>query len=201
MTKLKKVFSGIILLAAASGAASAEDSDKKLFNGLYLGGDVGITDNGDFYYGGSLGYRVQTQSNYVFGIVGTYGTLDISEDYVLTGFPPINVAADDIWSVQGQFGKVFGADKSDLIYIGGGYTKTSATGSFLPPVTLPSISGSSSGYVASLGYEKALSPSLSVKLEANYVNLGERATIDGNSIDTGTKLDAGVFRAGLNFNF
>ncbi len=147
------------LLAALMGAialpVAAQEKEKK-FGGLYVGGDAGVNDDGDFTYNAHLGARYQLDNGWVFGVEGKYGTVDVN------GF-------DDFWSVTGQAGFSFGRDRKNLFYGGVGYTEFTAL----------NVTFASEQY--QLGYERSLTDNINFRLQSTWVpfDFGDVHTFTG----------------------
>lgn len=136
-----------VLLATLAPAAGAQET--KHFDGGFVGFDAGYLSAGNGVDGAVAnffaGYRVQTDSNMVYGIEGTYGGADI--DFI-----------DNQWTINGSIGWVLGPEDRDLFSIGGGYVQVKASGFGATVV--------GDGYTAFAAYEKALGDKWSFRLKA-----------------------------------
>ncbi|MFC3053178.1 outer membrane beta-barrel protein [Kordiimonas pumila] len=143
---MKNIFKVALAALATSVAFSAHADDAKLFNGAYVGAELGYADFSGgldgISYGGFAGGRIQLENNIVLGVEGAFGSADV--DYL-----------DHIWSVTGTVGLVVGEDKKGLVYVGGGYTKAKASAF--------GVSVTGDDYAVKAGYEYALSSRFSVR--------------------------------------
>lgn len=142
-----------VALVALSTSAFAQD--QKHFDGGFVGAEIGYLDAGDgfngLYYGANGGYRVQTDSNLVYGLEGTFGTTEVD----VFG---INDVIDHQWSANATVGWAFGAEKRDLFSLGVGYAnvKVSALGQ----------SATGDGVAGLVSYERAIGNNLSFRVKA-----------------------------------
>lgn len=154
----KLILSAFIALSTISTASFAQSVDRH-FHGAYVGADAGIDDSGDFYYGGTVGFRHQNETNFVFGIEGNFGDLSTSERA-----GNIRAKVRYTWSAVGVFGYAFGSENRNLIFTNVGYGETNIgvrNGN-------ESASDSFSGLRTSLGYERAITDNISIRLQGTY---------------------------------
>lgn len=168
---MKKYLAIGATLTALSTPALAQDT--KHFDGGFAGAEIGVfgssnltassqnqsgTDYG-LYYGGTIGYRVQSNSNIVYGIEGAFGKSDV--DFTFLGDETdfdLEDVIDHQWHVMGTVGWVTGAEKRDLFSIGAGYSEIK-----LSPFT---SSFSDGGIAAQVAYERAMGNNLSFRVRA-----------------------------------
>ena len=139
-------------VAALALATTATAQEEKHFDGGYVGAEAGYLDSGDgfngLYYGTTLGFRRQNDSNYVFGVEGNLGKTNID----IGSFDNI---VDSQWSIHGTAGWVFGAEKRDLFSVGVGYAKVN--------VSAGGSSTSGDGVSSFVGYERALGKNIALR--------------------------------------
>ncbi|UTW56599.1 outer membrane protein [Kordiimonas sp. SCSIO 12610] len=183
--KLINTFTTAIIGATLiSGIAVAQQDDKK-FDGAYVGAEIGvdwlrfndsattnlgITDNSErgFYYGGVLGFRTQYDNGLVLGLEGTFGDQDTN--FVAPGG---TLSTDNEWSASLILGQAFGDDGNNLIYGKAGYA--SLRGEFTP-TTGAIINDNDGGWRFGVGYERALSKSISLRTGVDYTTYGNGLT-------------------------
>lgn len=145
----KLLMSGVAALALTTTVTAQEE---KHFDGGYVGVEAGYLDSGDgfngLYYGTTLGFRKQTDSDVVFGIEGNLGKSNID----VGSFDNV---VDSQWSLHGTAGWAFGAEKRDLFSVGVGYVKVN--------VSAGGSSASGDGVSSFVGYERALSKNISLR--------------------------------------
>ena len=146
-----------LILAACAAAALSTASyaeDEKKFNGFYLGGEVGTLSNegSSLSYGGVLGYRFQSDSDWVVGADLFVGDLD--ENY-FTLFSQI----------RGSVGKVVGSGNG-LVFGEVGYMEARAE--------LFGVTVDDGGFNIGGGYEHAFG-AFSVRLKGGYASFGDGA--------------------------
>ncbi|NVJ96606.1 MAG: outer membrane beta-barrel protein [Alphaproteobacteria bacterium] len=154
----------LIAAAAVLAATATAQADDKVFDGGYVGGELGYTDAGDgvngAYFGAFGGYRKQNDSGLVYGIEGTFGKT--SADLTAGG-----IKFDDVydreWTVMGTLGTVVGESKRTLLYVGAGFVQQKAS------ISYGGYSESATGesYVVSAGFERALGENMSLRLRAS----------------------------------
>lgn len=187
MKHIKTLAIGLAMGALAAPSVYAED---KHFDGFFVGGEFGVNimnvneinndEHVGFYYGGILGIRKQTDSNFVFGLEGTFGDTDnsLAEERGF-GLPaPVDVRYR--WSTYATFGKVFGASRKNMIFGKIGYHKFKFRLDFdFPPAfeVPPQLSRSfkRDGLLLGVGYERSLSDSINLRFGVDYT--------DSDSID------------------
>lgn len=149
---MKTVLFTTALLAAAT---TAQAQDAKHFDGGFIGAELGYMDAGDgingVYFGANAGWRKQMDSDFVWGIEGTFGKSNV--DY--GGFDDVY---DHQWTAMPFIGKAFGAEKRSLVTLGAGYAEAKAS--------IAGASATGNGFAAALGYEYALGENWSVRAKA-----------------------------------
>jgi hypothetical protein len=162
----KLILSAFIALSTISTASFAQSADKH-FHGAYVGADAGIDDSGDFYYGGTVGFRNQNDTNFVFGVEGNFGDLTTSG-----AAGALRARVRYTWSATGVLGYAFGSENRNLVFTNLGYGETDIglrNGN-------QSVSESFGGFRGSLGYERAITDSISIRFQGTYQevsNLGD----------------------------
>lgn len=167
-------FTKTILTAAvfSFGLAGATQADDYKFDGIYGGLELGgnfTKLNGDkkrdrnFYYGGLLGYRTQSDEGIVLGLEATLGD---------TGYDnkALRRRSTYEWSTSVTFGSVFGAEEDNLIYGKIGYVQ----GRFRDYGKTPR-SFNDKGWRAGAGYERSITDNISLRLSADYTRFGKNA--------------------------
>ena len=141
---MRKLSIALLSAALLAGATTAQADDKK-FDGVQAGVDFGYIDfenaGGDLALDLFLGYRVQTESNFVFGVEGTFGGID-------------NDLIDNIWSINGTLGYVVGEEQNGLIFVNSGFAKVNFDGF-----------GSTELFKADLGYEHAVGENMRLRIK------------------------------------
>jgi opacity protein-like surface antigen len=171
MKLLKTIIATSAATALLAGAAAAQDA--KPFEGMYAGAEAGVdwtrmsdTEKRDrsIYYGGVLGYRVQSDSNMVIGVEGTFGD---------TGYNQQDARNTDYeYSGSLILGQAFGANNNNLVYGKAGYVRSrfdltdSADGGAF----------TEGGWRFGGGYEHALSNGLSLRTGLDYTTYGDGIT-------------------------
>jgi len=224
---MKLLFSSaaIAALLGAAGTAQAADLSGRMpakapvvapvpfynWGGFYLGvnggggwGSSSHTDSnfgistGDFgvsggLVGGTLGYNYQA-GNWVLGmesdldwakVVGNSGTFAPGVNY--------NSYLQWLGTVRGRVGIAY--DRF-LPYVTGGLAVGDVKGTINGPVTMSGVN-TDTGWTVGAGVEYGITPSLSVKAEYLYVDLGASAPVPGDNVD----LKSHVVRGGLNWRF
>lgn len=169
----------IAFTMAASATVQEPSSDKKHFDGLYIGAELGVSyldlnggDQAGLYYGGLAGWRRQSDSGFVFGLEGTFGTSDnsIDDDPGFTTIAPLDF--DHQWSAAATFGKAFGRSKNNLIFAKIGYQESKFSFDLdNAPIDVPDTflqTFKNDGLLLGAGYERALSDQMSLRLSADY---------------------------------
>lgn len=168
---MKKHMIAGLMLAATSTTAFAQDT--KHFDGGFVGAEIGYFSSGrltqsdqnqngsadGIYYGGNIGYRVQTDSNFVYGIEGAFGKSDV--DLLFLGDEDdfdLNDIVDRQWHVMGTVGWATGNDSRNLFSVGAGYTEITTT--------FFSSSSSNGNIAAQAAYERAIGSNLSLRVKA-----------------------------------
>ena len=164
----------ISLIAAATLAAltapAAFANDELKFDGVYGGIEAGfdwtkLADDtkrdGSKYYGGVLGYRVQSDSGMVFGLESTFGDSGYNNE-------ALGVHADFEYSASAVFGAAFGGDSANLLYgkVGHVRTRFDATEGGGEKYT-------DGGWRFGGGIERAVSSNISLRLGADYTTYGK----------------------------
>ncbi|NVJ71609.1 MAG: porin family protein [Alphaproteobacteria bacterium] len=157
---MKTYIAAAVILASAT---TAQAQDEKHFDGAYLGGEIGYEDArggvDGVYLGALAGYRVQKDSDLVFGIEGTFGKTFTDIEVIGDNF---DGDYDHEWSIMGTVGKAFGAEKRSLIFLGAGFAQQKVTIS----TTNFSDSLTAETFAMALGYERAIGKNLSLRLRA-----------------------------------
>jgi len=233
MNGIWKQCAAALLLIASSSAFAADMPVKAApaltpaynWTGFYIGANIGgawangdLTDNfsgvtftntnAGVIGGGQIGYNWQVSPQFVLGVEGMFDgtsisnsgdTLTIFNGDVLQG----SVKSDWIATVAARFGY---AANNLLFYgkAGGGWVQTSATVTDL--TTGFSLSGShtNSGWLVGAGAEYGLTPNWTMKLEYDFLGLGDRTT-DASILFTGDtvtlKRQINMFMVGMNYKF
>lgn len=148
---MKKLIAASAGLLALTTTATAQE--EKHFDGGYLGAETGYLDSGDgingLYYGATLGFRKQTDSNLVYGIEGNLGKANVD-------FAGFNNIIDNQWSTMGIVGWVFGNESRDLVSVGVGYASVE--------VSAAGASATGDGVSSFIGYERAIGSNLSFRM-------------------------------------
>ena len=146
---------------------------RKHFDGIYLGAQLGVdrisaninageSEDSDFNYEALLGYRYQTDNDWVIGIEGRFGDRngELSDQNVEFKF-------DRLWRLLPTIGKTFGQNGNNLVYgklgVGGIRLDAKVNGTTL-------TSQNFEGVVGAIGYERALSDKLSLHTELSYIS-------------------------------
>lgn len=169
-----------LLVVGISHAAWAQESDDR-FAGLYLGAEAGAnfndSDLGDagFTFGGIAGYRWQSSSNFLWGIEGTFGKPE-SPSSLGTIF---DVDYNYDWSAAVTAAITFG--DTNLIFAKAGWAGLQADRNAIryepdengnpQPVGFSRQGFHDDGLRLGLGYEHAISDSLSLRVSADYTDL------------------------------
>lgn len=168
MKKINKLLATAALIAAGGifTAASAQDGDP--FTGLYGGIEGGFdwtklaTDvkrDRSLYYGGVLGYRAQMDNGLVLGLEGTIGKSGYDNN-------ALGIEASYEWSSSLLVGTTIG-DGNNLLYGKAGFVRSN-----FDPVGTPNDSFNDDGWRFGLGYERALSSNMSLRLGGDYTTYG-----------------------------
>ncbi|WP_262691289.1 outer membrane protein [Kordiimonas aestuarii] len=154
--------------ALFAGAATAQDA--KYFEGIYSGIEAGVdwtkmsaTEKRDrsIYYGGVLGYRMQSDTNMVFGVEGTLGD---------TGYNQLDARNTDYeYSGSLILGQAFGPDGRNLVYGKAGYARTR----FDLTDSTEGGAYNDGGWRFGAGYERALMNGLSFRTGVDYTSYGD----------------------------
>lgn len=160
---MNKILKAATVAALTTIASTASQADDKYYDGFFTAAEAGATDEGDFYYGGAIGYRRQTNSNFVYGVEGNFGDFDVN-------------GIDYSYAFNGFVGVAFGPSKKSLVVLGGGYTEVETD------------FGSNGGSTSFIGFEHALTDTLSLRARTNY-------------IDYGSGSDGVLFTGGVSLNF
>ncbi|WP_417457462.1 outer membrane protein [Kordiimonas sp.] len=166
-------FSSTLIAGAAaatliSGIASAQEAKK--FEGIYGGIEAGVDwtklaidgkRDRSIYYGGVLGYRMQSDTNTVFGLEGTFGD---------TGYKQLGQRNTDYeYGASLILGQAFGPDGANLFYGKAGYVRTRLDFGDAADVGKTTEDGWRFG----AGYERALSNGLSLRTGLDYTTYGD----------------------------
>ena len=148
---MKKII--LTAMTALTLATPTLAQDKKPFTGAYVGAEVGVMDS-EFYYGGLLGYRKQTNNDWVWGLEGNVGKYDIGD---LEGLD----ASLTEYGASAIFGKAMG---KGLLFATGGVNILDAK--------VLNVSESDTGFKVGGGYEYKFNSRLSARAKGEYVNHG-----------------------------
>ncbi len=190
----------------ACTAASAQETDNN-FEGLYGGLEAGALfgqegQNGQStqsYIGGTLGYRQAFSSNWVLGLEASLGKAGSPafDPTILSEDVPFITDNKYEWSLSATTGYLFGAEEKNLAYAKLGILNQRREvydlvpcppGLFCIAAFSPElITGTDTSLLLGLGYERALTDTLHLRLSADYAN-----TAVGDTIST---------KAGLVFQF
>ena len=171
----KLLVSGVAALALSTTATA---QDEKHFDGAYIGAETGYQDSGNglngLYYGATLGFRKQTNSDLVYGIEGNFGKADVD----VAGF---NNIIDNQWSIHGTVGWAFGAEKRDLFTLGAGYVgvKVSAGGLSDTGTAFP-LSLDMSALLARTSLSACVSPAMTLLIRSLAQVASRYASSPGN---------------------
>jgi len=156
MLSIKRLALTIFITGIFSCIANAEDG--KEFHGFYLGADIGyreLSSDSGLTYGVLSGYRYQTDSDFVIGFETSIGAVDSDSDDLGT------------FTTNGLVGRVFGKNRSNLIFISGGIESAFGVDD------ADGLLGRDSGFNISGGYERAISSKLHIRLNARYSGFGQ----------------------------
>lgn len=173
MKTTKLATAALAAFAVFGSAATASAQDNKPFDGAYLGAEIGIFGSSDLtlssstqdgteygiYYGGMAGYRVQSDSDLVYGIEAAFGKSDVDFTFIgdETDFDLENVI-DHQWHILGTVGWVTGSEGKSLFSLGLGYGEEKTS-----PFT---TSFSDGGLATQVAFERAMSDNLSLRVKA-----------------------------------
>ncbi|WP_417450829.1 outer membrane protein [Kordiimonas sp.] len=167
--KFAKTFVATTTVAALlAGTASAQDV--KHFEGIYSGIEAGVDwtkmsagekKDRSIYYGGVLGYRMQSDTNMVFGLEGTFGD---------TGYNQLDARNTDYeYSGSLILGQAFGDDGRNMVYGKAGYVRTR----FDLTDSADGGAYNEGGWRFGGGYERALTNGLSFRTGLDYTTYGD----------------------------
>ncbi len=185
---MRKIITGVTVFIVANSTVilAQEGETKRRFEGFYGGIEGGfdrtelsISEDSTFYYGLNLGYRLHSTRDWVFGIEGSFGDTNFDTGIITNiGLPPdeiirSNIDSDFQWSAAVTFGKAFGSN----LFFG----KIGTVGSRFSLDTQPFVNSDGitflpinsfyeQGYIVGLGYEKALTDHISIKLSLDYLD-------------------------------
>lgn len=167
-----KLSKAIFTTAAAATlfTAAATAQDDKHFHGAYGGIEAGMDwtklagdakKDRSIYYGGVLGYRVQTDNNMVMGLEGTFGDSAYKND---------TTGANSDYEIGASLilGQAFGADGANLIYGKAGYVRAR-----FDPSAASDDAYNDGGWRFGGGYERALNQNISFRLGGDYTTYGK----------------------------
>lgn len=169
--------------AASADADTYGNASENRFDGFYAGAEAGATfatsgiydwDAG-FQYSGIVGYRWQQPSNWVFGLEGTFGNPE-GPNPEISFFDP-KYSYD--WSAVAAAGYAFGNKGLLFAKVGWSGVRISTPlyqavpngsgGTTFEP-TGERAHGSADGLRLGVGYEHAMTDSISLRLSADYSN-------------------------------
>ncbi|QXQ07034.1 outer membrane beta-barrel protein [Sphingosinicellaceae bacterium] len=206
----------ILIAVAALVAAPAFAAPAEPFDGPFVGiqggwqqdtqhlriDDVDSTDRfrerkDGFAYGGQIGYDYRIQPRVVLGfeasVTGRTGHDDFSDsagnDYRLKQGRTVGASARVGYLVT----------PTGLLYARGGYTNARFD---LNDTLGDRASSNRDGYVAGVGYEQALTKTVSARVEYDYSNFGHDRLYDvGSDTDATARYRRNAVTAGLNLHF
>jgi outer membrane immunogenic protein len=212
----KLLGAGVILAAAAmpnvANAADAFVPASDTWTGPYIGAfggyasldtdgtyeDEDIVDGGPVegvLLGGQVGYNHQ-MDNIVLGLEAdaaySFADGDVADDDNEVAETDLNF----LGTVRGRAGMILGESDSTLLYVTGGL----AIGDFDSDFEGEESGGTHFGYVVGAGLEHMMTDSFSIKVEYNYVDLGEKDYSDDNEGED-ISYDGHVAKLGVNFHF
>lgn len=167
--RIKTMIAAATMIAASgtlATTANAQDGDP--FTGLYGGIEGGFDwtklandakRDRSLYYGGVLGYRAQMDSGLVLGLEGTFGKSGYDNN-------ALGIEANYEWSGSLILGTTLG-DGNNLLYGKAGFARSN-----FDPVGTPNDSFNDDGWRFGLGYERALSSNMSLRLGGDYTTYG-----------------------------
>lgn len=164
----KTIFTTAAAATFLTAAATAQEI--KYFDGAYGGIEAGIdwtklaTDterDRSIYYGGVLGYRVQTDNDMVLGLEGTFGD---------SGYKNDTTGANSNYEIGASLtlGQAFGTDGSNLVYGKAGYVRAR-----FDPTSASDDAYNDTGWRFGGGYERALNDNMSLRLGGDYTTYGD----------------------------
>lgn len=186
-----------VLVTCCAVSVHAQD---RHFDGFYLAADIGnrtshsnivaqeeIRIGGALYYGGAVGWRTQSSSNFVWGAEATFGDIDGFQNQNFAG--ALNTArVRNLWSANAYLGRAFGANGRNLVLAGVGYASMRAGFNAVANSQVFTPSEPGGGYRLLVGYERALFSSVNLRLQGSYANFA-------NSVETK------IATAGFSYNF
>ncbi len=151
------------------GTVSAQADDDKRFDGAYIGAEAGFNNfggtngNSGLYYGGVLGYRVQSDSGLVLGVEGRFGGTSVDRGFSVNGT-----------NFEGEVGRHIGGDvhlgyavsDSSLLYALVGYDNIRIGVDNAQDTNIGNVKINSIRFGG--GYEYAFSDKLSVRFTGMY---------------------------------
>lgn len=160
------------IIGFSSSGFSDQASASKPFTGFITGANIGIShmevnthqgsvSDTDMNYEVLLGYRVQTDNQWVWGIEGALGDSRVNIDTANS-----QLDFDYAWHWTLTLGKVIGDNSEQLIYL-----KAGVGGIQVDPVVhgvAQAVDNYQGGYFG-LGYERAVSESFSLRVQATYI--------------------------------
>ena len=161
-----------------------------------------------FTGGLQVGYNYQVSPNFVVGIEGEVGYLDLKK----TTVSPL-VATTTAWTNAGAYGAITGklgfAADAFLIYGKGGVALYGGDSHVRDSVTAPTIDASSSdtrvGWTLGAGVEYAFTRNWSAKLEYDHYDFGNKTfsavASNGTVYSFRNKLSSDAVKVGINYRF
>lgn len=134
------------------------------------------------------GYDWQS-GNWVYGLLGEYGTVDVRDAVSAYSTTPAYYTmfrkVDSLAAIRGRVGMAFGAQSENLLYLTGGWAYARIDNDFTTSNAANSFEGtgssSASGYQVGLGYERKVTQNFSLGLEYLFTSLDD----DGYRVRTG----------------
>lgn len=178
---------------------------------------TGSLDSSGGFFGGQIGYNYQFHRNWVAGLEADIDASDIQGRFTGSADPYVTINAGTktnfFGTVRGRIGYL--VTPSALLYATGGWAYGQNTSSLQLDTIVPGIEHHSSdthdksGWTLGGGLEYALNPSLSAKIEYQYMDLGSNPIASGNLIVDPVTIPGSIsektiiqtIRVGLNYKF
>jgi len=176
------------------------------WSGLYLGANIGGAWSNDdpssttFIGGFQLGYNLQA-GHFLVGVEGDFdwASFDHPDFTALSPLGPVQFSDSQKWisTVAARFGFVYGRL---LAYgkVGGGWAHDNATLNF-PNGTNWASSNTNGGWLFGVGLEYGLKPNWTVKVEYDYLNLGDWTSSTVPAVSW--RRDTQMYKLGMNYKF
>lgn len=204
-------------VALASVALVATHASAEVFNGPYVGGQIGwqqdrlqwryddkvaaprmdTSKSSGFAYGGFLGYNFNINGN---GLVGLEASLNGTSGNFKDSWAGRTIDAGTRFDITARAGALL--SKETLVYARGGYSNQKYT--LRSGGTNANTSTSRGGWTAGVGIEQALAQNVSARVEYDYAKYSryDFAKDFGTAINEFTvRPDAHAIRVGVAYNF